>query len=60
MVIKSLIFGLIFTLGIFAVKSGIGLFYVLNGEKRNYKVFLLSFVSYFSVFALSFFIIVKP
>ena len=58
MVIKSLIMGLIFTLGIFAVKSGIGLYY-LTTVKKSFKTSFFSIFSYFMVFMLSYFIIVK-
>ncbi len=59
MVIKSLILGVIFTLGIFAVKSGIGLFYALKSGGDRKKTAVVCFLSYSAVFTISYFIIVK-
>ncbi|GEM_PF-4257105 len=58
MEIKSLILGIVFTLGIFAFKSGIGLNYLLfSRDKGKFFVMLIGILSYFFIFAASYFII---
>ncbi|CAN2046135.1 DUF2162 [Candidatus Magnetomoraceae bacterium gMMP-1] len=56
MELKSLILGLSFTLGIFAIKSGVGLNYFLS-QKKNLKSRLIFFsfysLIYFAIFMLS-------
>ncbi len=60
MEIKSLILGIIFTLSIFAIKSGIGLYYIFfKNDKRKFFIILSTFLSYFILFSLSYFILVK-
>jgi len=55
MIIKTLIIGIIFTSGIFAIKSGIGLSYML--QKRKKREIISVFVAYFIVFILNFYLI---
>ena len=53
--IKTLIVGIIFTAGIFAIKSGIGLSYMLSKHKKK-EVFSV-FFAYFVVFLVNFYLI---
>ncbi len=60
MEIKSLILGVIFTLGIFAVKSGIGLFYLLSDKsKKRFIIVSFTIFSYFFLFSVSYLILNK-
>jgi predicted transporter len=62
MILKSLILGVVFSLGIFAVKSGIGISYCLAGQQRKREkagsLLLFSF-TYFMVYLLAAFVLQK-
>ena len=53
--IKTLIIGIIFTAGIFAIKSGIGLYYMFQKERKKEIIFV--FIAYFIVFIVNFYLI---
>ncbi|WP_080797829.1 DUF2162 family putative transporter [Desulfamplus magnetovallimortis] len=56
MICKSLILGILFSIGIFAIKSGLGLHYYLSktpSGKRRAMVLALFFLAYLSLFILS-------
>lgn len=62
MVLKSLILGVVFSLGIFAVKSGIGISYCLAGQQGKRKkagALLLFALTYFMVYLAAAFVLQK-
>jgi predicted transporter len=60
MTYQSLILGVLFSIGIFAVKSGVGISYFVTGQEKNRAkagVFLIFALTYFFVFAAAAFVL---